>query len=215
MRFDNEQLKLIISGEPVGVAHPYDTKNEETIEDHILDLFESLKKSNSVDCFGEFDHYGSGYASYVEIFCVKKGGRSIIQKETKKYYEKDDVWVTSTGYTGVVLYVNRLAPVVIFSKDERYKEKNESVKARYSYETFSKNHSFAELSEDFGKLPFGDWDNEFNEIQATLKKYGYSFLEKEYLEQELPFKADIPTLLCIPDLGGKYKIFDSLFYWSD
>jgi hypothetical protein len=215
MHFDNEQLKMMILGKPIGVSSPYCTKDEDTIENYIIDLFQELKRSSHVDCFGEFDHNGSGYASYVELFCFKKDGGSIIQEETKTYWEKDRVWVTSTGYQGIVLYVSRLAPVVIYTRDERYKEKHELADCDSSFETYNKKNSYPGLTEEFDRLPEGDWDNEFNEIQTILNKFGYAFLEKDYLNQKLPFKADIPTLLCMPDFGEEYKVFDSFFYWSD
>ena len=65
-----------------------------------------MKLIPNVICEAEWDHFGSGYASFVEFFCYRKEDVMVI-KEKEKYgileYEK----------TGVIIDVSRLAPVCI------------------------------------------------------------------------------------------------------
>ncbi len=194
---------MMISNESVGDIYPYETKDADQIEKHLKDLFYNFNRSKLLTCEAMFDHYGSGYASYVDYFCYRKDGGSVLNE---KYIEKDSL--TSTEIEGLVIYVSRLAPVAIIWNDQRYKAKidTETIKDEY----FS---GFTMLSDPRGVItePPNDMKDEFREIKQKLEQAGYTILEKGYLEQPLPFKAKIETFT----RPSQYKIFDAIFYWKD
>lgn len=124
--FSKEQLQALIDGEIVGNEFPYDTKNEHEVEAHIRRLFYRINRIPNIVCEAEWNHFGSGYASFVEFFC----------------YQKDDVLIVEEKYglreiktEGIILDICRLAPVAIMGEDDRYKtiriETNEDVGGAY------------------------------------------------------------------------------------
>lgn len=203
MQFTNEQLQKMIAKEPVGDSYPYYTKDENQIEKYIKDLFYKFNRSKSIQCEAMFDHYGSGYASYVDFFFYKRDGSSVL---SKKYIEKDSL--TSFEIDGLVLYISRLAPVAIFGKDIRSKAILETSKGKKEY--FSGFSMLSQSQEVIKEVP-GKWKDNFREIKLKLDEAGYMILDKTYLEQPLPFKAKIETFTH----SNQYKLFDAIFYWMD
>ncbi|MEN2465848.1 hypothetical protein [Ornithinibacillus sp. JPR2-1] len=106
--FTNEELKSIIKGNPVGEFHPYNLAeyDHEAVNDYISSVVGSISAIKNLAIEANFDSYGSGYASYVDVFCYKKDGSSSEQKD----YE---LWID-----GIRVYINRLAPVAIFGESE-------------------------------------------------------------------------------------------------
>ncbi|MBM7661035.1 hypothetical protein JOC85_001807 [Bacillus mesophilus] len=166
-------------------------------------MFFSFNRSRFFQCEAIFDHYGSGYASYVDFFCYRKDGSSIVDT---KYIEKDSL--TSIQIEGLVIYISRLAPVAIIGKDERHKAIIDSEEIRDEFFSgmgmISKPQEVISTSSEF-------LINDFHEIKQKLESAGYSILEKEYLSQPLPFKTKIPTFTD----PRQYKVFDAIFYWMD
>lgn len=70
--FSNEQLQDLIEGKIVGKKFPYDTINEQEIEGHIRRLFHRINRIPNLVCEAEWNHFGSGYASFVEFFVTEK-----------------------------------------------------------------------------------------------------------------------------------------------
>lgn len=197
--YSSEQLQGFINGEKIGESYPYDTKNAEEIEAYIKQLYYRIKRIPNMICEAEFDDFGSGYASFVELFCYRKED-VIVVKDKEKYgileYEK----------TGVLLNVSRLAPVFIYGEDERY----QTVRV----ETMKKiSSSYSSLP---GQINIFNRDKKFDELSyqlfQVLKEFGYEALDEGYANKSLPFEADIPTFYREP---YEYRVLDALFYWED
>ena len=199
LQFTNEQLQTMISGEPISETFPYNTKDKNQIEKHIKNLFGTLNRSKSFKCEAIFDHYGSGYASYVDLFCYRRDGSS---KLSEKYIEKDSL--TSIQFEGLVIYISRLAPVAIIGK--KYIIDNDKTKDEF----FGAMSMISKPEEVLDEPPHFMVD-EFQEIKQLLNHKGYSILTKQYLSQNLPFKTKISTFTD----PRQYKVFDAIFYWMD
>lgn len=203
LQFTNEQLQTMISEVPIGDTFPYNTKDKNQIEKHIKNLFYTLNRSKSLKCEAILDHYGSGYASYVDFFCYKRDGSS---KLSEKYIEKDSQ--TSIQLEGLVIYISRLAPVAIIGKDDRYKYiiDNDKIKDEFF-------GAMSMISKPEGVLdePPHFMVDEFREIKHILTHEGYTILNKQYLSQNLSFKTKISTFTD----PRQYKVFDAIFYWMD
>lgn len=195
--FTNEQLRELIKGNCIGTTFPYDTKNEAEIEAHIRRLYYRIKRIPNMICEAEWDHFGSGYASFVEFFC----------------YEKEDVKRTTTSYgmeeveiEGVLINISRLAPVAIFGDDERSKtlriETGEVIGGCRS--SIMGGYALKEVDDQFQPM--------IRELSKALAEFDYDVLANEYLNQALPFKAKIPTLY---SEAREYTIADAIFYWED
>lgn len=203
LEFSNEQLQMMISGKTVGDSYPYNTNDKKQIEQYIQDLFYKLNCSKFIQCEAIFDHYGSGYASYVDIFCYKRDGSSKLNEE---YIEKD--LLTSIQLEGLVIYISRLAPVAILGKDIRHKAVIDTEKVKDEF--FSGMGMMSKPEEVLDEAP-QFFVEEFPEIKQILKNAGYELLEREYLSQPLPFTTKIQTFTD----PRQYKVFDAIFYWMD
>lgn len=132
------------------------------------------------------DSYGSGYASYLDVFCFKKDGSST------------RVSGLSTITEGIALYLCKLAPVAVMGAMTKTKSKNGG------------SSSFLR-PEDSNILPAGNWDTVIFEIKQKLEKQNIELLEPKILKQKMPFVAEIPTIFGDPP----YQIFDAFFHWED
>ena len=78
--FSIEELKRIIDCQSVGSFFPYQGGNEEDIEKYIKTIVADINNSSIIQAEADYSMYGSGYASYVDIFCYKKDGTSTVQE---------------------------------------------------------------------------------------------------------------------------------------
>ncbi|MCP3776427.1 hypothetical protein NLX71_24585 [Paenibacillus sp. MZ04-78.2] len=111
MILTNEQLKRIIEGKPVGDYYPYNMKEYDSkpIDDYLSKVIGSLNQINSLEFESIFDHYGSGFASYVDVFCWKKDGSSSSDL-------RGVLW-----RNGIRIYICRLAPIAVLGKGQSSK----------------------------------------------------------------------------------------------
>lgn len=187
MILSESQLRMLIAGQPFGDFPPYQQGDQEGIEGYLRRIVAGLTRSKLIEVEAIFNHYGSGYASYVDIFCYKRKGLST-------RHEKGVKWIN-----GITVYLSRLAPFSAWGPGERTR-----------HETGGSSDYLE--GRKVGELPPGDWAAEVNEITTKLvTEYGITIPSREELVQRLPFKAIIPTILGDPP----YTVFDALFYWED
>ncbi len=154
-------------------------------ESAVKNVLHDLEQSKQIAVESE-DSYGSGYASYLDIFCYKKNGAS------------SRVQAGTTTTEGIALYLCKLAPVATMGAMTKTKSKKGS------------GYGFLR-PEDLNKLPAGDWNSVVAEIKLKLEKQNFVLLEPKVLKQKMPFEANIPTILGDPP----YQIFDAFFHWED
>ncbi|MCG7337519.1 hypothetical protein MHZ95_19860 [Sporosarcina sp. ACRSM] len=195
--FSNEQLQDLIRGRIVGNRFPYVANNEQEIEAHIQRLFYRINRIPNLVCEAEWNHFGSGYASFVEFFCYRKEDAKVIEEKYGHQEIKTE---------GVIIDVSRLAPVAIMGEDNRCKtiriETNEVVKGGYC--SLPGHSKLLALSEKNHPIEY--------QLQQAIKEFGYERLPAEQMNQPLPFKAKIPTIYREPK---EYLIMDAIFYWED
>ncbi|MFH5778893.1 hypothetical protein [Heyndrickxia oleronia] len=195
--FSNEQLQNLIEGKIIGSKFPYDTKNEQEIEAHIRRLYYRINRIPNLVCEVEWDHFGSGYASFVEFFCYQKEDAVIVEEKYGRREIKTE---------GIIIDICRLAPVAIMGQDDRYKtiriETNEIVGGAYGSLLGGTNQ--LKLSEKFRTIE--------EKLKQALKEFDYELLEAEKMNQPLSFKTKIPTIYRDP---GEYSVIDAIFYWED
>ncbi|WP_040952045.1 hypothetical protein [Gorillibacterium massiliense] len=188
MLYTEEELKMIVEQKLVFNFYPYDNSpmKELEIDHYIKRVVGSLGSVNNLKVEVDFDSFGSGYASFVNIFCYKKDGSST------------EILNGIQTIEGLLLYISRHAPVATFGR---------SKVTRHSH-----GGSFEFLSTNtIGRLPNGDWDQIEHSIRNILNDYGYILLTRDYLEQPIEFEISIPTII---NENG-YRIFDCFFFWED
>ncbi|MBC8059308.1 MAG: hypothetical protein H7Y18_01430 [Clostridiaceae bacterium] len=186
MIYSEETLRKFIDGRPSGKDYPYNNGTSKQIEFHIKSIVADLERSNLIKVEADFKSYGSGYSSYIDIFCYKKDGSSTIKK-------KDVLWID-----GITIYISKLAPVAIYGASNKTKHSKGG------------GYNFLDAN-NINSIPKGNWDDVLYTITNKLKKYEIEMLRKRELAKPLDFKAKIPTILN----DGGYKIFDAIFYWED
>ncbi|MGG0720266.1 hypothetical protein ABE096_22200 [Robertmurraya massiliosenegalensis] len=195
--FTNEQLQDLIAGKAIGDKFPYDTGNEQEIEAHIRRLFHRINRIPHIICEAEWNHFGSGYASFVEFFCYTKNNVTV---ESEKY------GIRKEKTEGIIIDICRLAPVAIMGEDDRSKtiriESNEVLSGGYGSIISASNQLY--LREEFHELG--------RQLKLALEEYEYALLDFELISAPLPFRAEIPTIYKEP---GDYIIMDAIFYWED
>lgn len=203
MEFTDEELKRMIQGTAVGNIYPYNTEDEELIEEYIKKVVYQFRRIHTMHSHFEFDHYGSGYSSYIDVSCWLKDQSSVIERVHNK-----DGFSEITEMNRLSIYISRLAPVAIMGK---------SFGIQYIWDETNSNEvniGGSPLSlRDISTEPDDFMADEVKEVTRYLKESGYTFLDKEYLEQPLNFQTVINTIFTTPQEG--YKVFDALFYWLD
>ncbi|WP_159882789.1 hypothetical protein [Paenibacillus puerhi] len=188
INFSNDDLKRIIETKPVGNFYPYNIKeyNHDAVNEYISKVVGSLASVNNINHEADFRSYGSGYASYVSIFCWKKNGSSSKEQEGVLYID------------GIRIYVCRVTPVAVIGKGQVTKH------ARGGSSDYIE-------SNKVDVLPSGDWNQEVWGIRDVLESYNFTVLDRNFVNQPFPFEAKIPTILA----EEPYKLFDAFFYWED
>ncbi|MGI2327353.1 hypothetical protein [Planococcus sp. YIM B11945] len=193
--FSNDQLKELIEGKTIGDAFPYNTKNEQEIEAHIRRLVFRIKRIPHLQCEAEWDHFGSGYASFVELFCWRKEDVAVRKVNTDRWEEERQ---------GIIIDVCRLALAAIMGEDVRYKVFRDGEEIGGAYGSLLDAPNRLRVSEHLQPAA--------EQIKLALNEFHLELLEAAAINRLLPFQAKIPTLYRNPK---DYLTMDALFYWED
>ena len=195
--FSDEQLQAMIDGKIIGEKFPYDTNDEREIEAHIRRLFHRINRIPNVVCEAEWNHFGSGYASFVEFFCYQK--EDLVVLEEKHGHREIKM-------NGLIVDISRLASVAIMGDDERYKtihiETNEYRGGAYG--SLLGGAKLIGVSKRF--QTFGE------QLKQVLEEFDFEVVEPEEMNRLLSFKTKVPTIY---RESRDYTVADAIFYWED
>ncbi len=195
MDFTKEYLTDIVKGKAKGDFSPFSSGQWEEVDVYLKRVVGRLKDIRSLTLKAEFDHYGSGFSSYVHLYVSKR--------------DKSDVKITLNGKlrteetNGLMIYLCRLAPYAVFA--EGYWS------TTYNQEEWDSGSSHYIESSEVGTLPNSDWQTQLIEIKNRLNEASITVLTKEELDRKLDFDIQIPTILSDPP----YQVFDCFFHWTD
>ncbi|WP_405099692.1 hypothetical protein [Oceanobacillus sp. FSL H7-0719] len=195
--FSDDQLQDAIEGKAVGDYYPYNTNNEREIEAHIRRMLYRLKRIPNLIVDAEWEHFGSGYASFVEFFCYRKEDITVIEEKNGE---------RELEIRGIIIDVCRLAPVTIMGEDERMRIINIAVNEEVggAYSSLLDDPRRLKISERFHTVE--------RQLKQALEEFEYVILDEETVNKPLSFKTKIPTIY--RESYG-YKVLDALFYWED
>ena len=154
-----------------------------------------LGEIKSIQIESDFNHYGSGFSSYVHLYLSKRDGSDV------EITQIDDFRTKETN--GLMMYLSRMAPYSVYAEGTWHET--------YNKDKWQSSSSHYIEPEDIGTLPGSDWITEVNEIKDVLKQYGVTLFTREELDKKLSFEINIPTILSDPP----YRVFDCFFYWQD
>ncbi|MGI5205143.1 hypothetical protein ACQEU6_26640 [Spirillospora sp. CA-108201] len=138
--------------------------------------------------YAELDHYGSGYASYVDVFATKRDGST---------RQDDEDGGVSVECLNVLLC--RLAPIAcLLQPDSRWQTPDSS----------------CSISPNIDRViaaPDQSWTDEFHQIRDLLDQRGISLIGPDLLTRSLPEGLEVRSNLA----NSTQTIFDAWFHWLD
>jgi len=165
---------------------PWSPRNDDAIEHELERVVKALAAELNVEFRAEFDHYGSGYASFVDAWLFRRD--SSFRKS-----------VGADHFTGLVVLLSRLTPIYCFLEGEKTWASNGSAS------------SYLPAFEGVDALGTDAVATLSRQVEQWLEGQGYVRLRKPALDRLLPEGVAVPTILT----DGPYREFDALFHWED
>ena len=183
--FSAGEVERLIQGRPIGEPLPFDPANDGAIRLFYERLVRQIEREQGLRSRVEWNHYGSGYASFVEAW----------------FYPADDrarLPGCEEGHVGLVVLLSRLSRYFVLGQDEK----------RWSADGGSgglPNFSMVDEVTHPAVLPL------VGPVTALLTAAGLQRLRRQDLAATLPETLQVPTILT--DLP--FRQFDALFHWED
>jgi hypothetical protein len=172
----------------------YKECSNQEIERYLRRVIRKLQENKDLEIEPEVDNYGSGYASYIDIFSYKKGKKPI----------KIDNYLSQAG---ISIYISKLAPYAVYGFNEKTRS---SVGGSYGM-LFEIQQLYVFPEDKQNLLLKSDWDFLTSFIIKELTSLGFVFPGVEFLSNKLPSHTKIPTLF----RDKQFTCYDSFFHWED
>ena len=186
MDLNEDVVRRLAADMIVGDAPPYSWADPESVDRHLKELVAALQRSDLIGLEADFDHYGSGYSSYVHAFAWLS--------DRSGHVERRD----GTDIAGLHLYLCRRGPFAAWGPGSKSRNKDGSGAG-----------GFLEW-EEVGVLPAGRWKEAIAEIERKLRECGLRTVTKMEVETPLPGDIKVASLFDPP-----YRVFDAVFHWID
>ncbi len=195
MTFTEEYLRNLANDQVQGDFTPFTKNDVQKVERYIKGMLGPLKDRKSFIVEADFENYGSGFASYINVKISKKDkSDSIITKSGNKIEVSTD---------GILLYICSLAPFWYFGGVKWY--------SSYLDNKFQGGTMPFLTSQDIRKYKIEVWEDEITFIKKTFEEYQYTLLSEKEMEKPLWFDVDIKA-----NMGQKpYSVFFCFFHWED
>lgn len=181
-----EVAASIIAEHPFPARPPWSPHDDAGVEVELRRVVADLAGALHLECRAEFDHYGSGYASFVDVW----------------FFRPDPSFRRSAGtdhFTGLVVLLSRLAPFYCFLEGEK------------AWASDASSSSYLPAFEAVDALATNAVITLSAQVEEWLGHQGYIRLGKPALAGLLPAGVSVPTILT----DGPYREFDALFHWED
>lgn len=191
--FTNDELKAMIRKELISDQYPYPEDDDDLLEQSLQPLLDDMARAN-IRYRVSSDHFGSGYASYIQIVCWTDQFVKVKVKDGERKEDRRGLFVFISRLAPVAAIVNNAWQVMCF--DELGEETSYSG-TMPTYPALSIDKKYKPLARDLSRL---------------LMKHHFTLLQKKFVDKLLPFPAEIPTL---DRESGTYLVWDAIFYWRD
>jgi hypothetical protein len=182
------EVERLLSGKAISDRDPWVTGDERCVDDYLRSVCSAVTASTGSVSKVEWDHYGSGYASYVDAWFYKDAAAFDVRNPTRYGHE----------HTGLVVLMSRLSPYVVFMEGEQHWHAHGGSSYLPAFDAVDqlKTPAVAELAQ---------------QVQPVLERYGLVRIAKERLGAPLSSELRVPTILT----DGSFRQFDALFHWED
>ena len=195
MAFDEAFLKRLAKEKVIGDFPPFDTGNINKVEKYIRKITHRLKDNHQIIIEPDFEYYGSGFASYINVQISKKD-----KSDTKTTQENNKL----THWTkGILVYISNLTPYWYYGASEWTISKDNG--------NYIGGSSGFLRPENIDKVDTEIWSAEIEKIKTVFNQFKYRLLTKEELEKQVDFDVSVRTILA----DKPYEVFDFFFHWED
>jgi hypothetical protein len=194
-RFSEDFLRKICEAKVLGDFEPFKSGKIKDIEKYIKRILGDIKAENKILSKADFNSYGSGFASYVDVSISKQDKsdtRFIVDGNKKTEWTK-----------GLSLYISKLCPFWFIGGSE-WTVTRENEKWIGGSSGFLRPESVRSIDNAL-------WQAQVERIKKIFGDFGYSLLSEEDVSEPLWFDINIPTILA----DRPYQVFDCFFYWED
>ena len=183
-----EEIHALISGRCIKDQYPWSEQDASSIEAFYKSACATVERTANVSSRTEWNHYGSGYASYIDAWFYRPSADFHVTQPLKYGHE----------YSGLVVLLSRLAPFFAFMEEEK----------RWSAHTAT---SYLPTLEAIDNLRSPAVRELATKVQITLEGLGLTRVSKTDLAVPLP--PGVSAVTNLTDRG--FTHFDALFYWDD
>ena len=175
----------MVQGQPIREPLPFDPANDEAVRRFYEGLVRQIEREQDLRSREEWNHYGSGYASFIEAWFYPADDRARLPGREE-------------GHAGLVVLFSRLSRYFVLGQDEKTWSADRGSAGLPNFSTVDEiTHPMI--------LPF------VLPVTNLLTKAGLQRLHRQDLAAPLPETLHVPTILT--DLP--FRQFDALFYWQD
>lgn len=184
--FTDKQLGLLIKEHPIDENLPFNSQEEESVLRFYKPLTKKIEIDRALNSRIEWNHYDSGYASFIDAWFYPSDGSSHIRPQEQHYM-------------GIFVLLSRLSRYFVIGQGEKSWSQNTGSSYLPCFDGIDNVTHFALVEH-------------INPITKILQKVGLQRLERNELAQPLPEKFEMPrTILSDPP----FHHFDALFHWED
>jgi hypothetical protein len=172
----------------IGSTHPWNSGDAQAIEGHYRRVCADVERTCRVKSRTVWDHYGSGYASFVDAWFYRPEPAFAVPQATD--YENE--------YVGLVALLSRSSPYFVLAEGSKGWSGNRGYSYMPSLDSVDRfnNPAVRALARDCTSL---------------LETYGLRRISAAELCQPLPPGTRMSTNLT----DRAYTYFDALFHWDD
>ncbi|MDF0607046.1 hypothetical protein HZU77_015580 [Neisseriaceae bacterium TC5R-5] len=187
-----EQIHCLLSHQIISTQLPWLGGQDEVIENHLRTLCTLVMQKTRTESKIEWDHYGCGYASFVDAWFYRPTADFYITPLT----------CPKVHCTGLVVLLSRLSPYfVLMEANKFWDDTGDGGGYLPDFRMLDdfKNPAVIELA---------------SQVQILLEEQGLIRAYKEQLSERLPVGLEVPTILADFDEQG-FTQYDALFHWED
>jgi hypothetical protein len=193
--FSEKYLRSLATDNVEGDFSPYNKNNLDKTKRYIKGILGQLSDRKSIIVEPDYNAYGSGFASYINVKIAKKNKSDcIVTKNGNKI---------SVDKNALLMYISMVAPYWYIGGvkwSENY--------LNNEYQGGTMPFLMPENIKNYDKEM---WQVDIDHITALLNDYQIRLLTQREAEKPLWFEIDIDT-----NMGSKpYTVFDCFFHWED
>jgi len=182
------EIQTLIAGRAISEKPPWSTNDEAAIDSYYKGVCDAVSRSTTALSRIEWQHYGSGYASFVDAWFYKCSSDFNVNKPSR-YGEE---------HVGLAVLLSRLSPYYVFIEAEQHWHP-------HGCSGYLPALGMVDSLQNPGVLRLSE------PVQQVLASFGLIRVSRDELAEPLPPNLQVPTILT----EGPYTQFDALFYWED